>query len=360
MELRYANTRREQGDYLRFLESVYRGDPCFRSANSYLLRRLFRGASPFCEDREILPAMVYDGGRPAAQAVFIAAGTEYPALQLAFFEALPGQEAAVDLLLAEGRALCRARGLHRITVGLNGHVNYGLGLLLDAPDAPPVFGCGYNPGYYADYFARPGLREVPMTSYRWSMPAAALARYGPYCRRLEGRYTLRTVSARTLRRDAALYADLCNRCFEGHPFYDPRRAEEDYEMLRELLLLAGPEFLILAFQGDALCGLALWYPDFNELISPGGGIGPAALLRIKLLPRRIRQMKLAQLAVLPEHSRRGLPLLLLREVSRRCAGRFTGGESSWILDGNSLSADLTTALGGAPYRRYAAWEMDVD
>ena len=47
MELRYANPRREQGDSLRFLASVYRGDPCFRSTNSYLLRQLFRGSSPF-------------------------------------------------------------------------------------------------------------------------------------------------------------------------------------------------------------------------------------------------------------------------------------------------------------------------
>lgn len=302
--------------------------------------------------------MVTDRGEVQAVAVFLCAQV-WPILQLAFLEFLPSTE-ALDCLMGEARRRARAKGLHKIAVGINGHLNYGLGLLRGTLEEPALFGSGYNKDYYVPMLAPYGMRETRMTSYRWAMPTAGLERYDRCCDRLEKHYTFRTVSARRLREDAASYTLLSNRCFAGHAFYYPRTAKEDYEMLRELLFLAGEEFLIFAYYGDKPVGLILWYPDFNQCLAPGGKVDVGGLLNIKLHARRISRMKLAELAVLPEHSGRGLPVCLLRQVAKRCGERFSVGESSWILEENSLSVKLTQALGGRPRNHYVAYEMDVE
>ena len=56
-------------------------------------------------------------------------------LQIGFFDAKHGQDEAVDLLINEAKGVAKSLNLEKIIVGLNGHVSYGVGILMDKFDS---------------------------------------------------------------------------------------------------------------------------------------------------------------------------------------------------------------------------------
>ena len=108
MEAVYVEGAAGRRRYLRFQRQLYRGDGSYVSTSSFVLRELLCQTTPFARACRVEPVLVEDGGRVLAQAMFIV-HPGLPALQVSFFEALEGQQRAVDLLLAEAKR--RAKGL---------------------------------------------------------------------------------------------------------------------------------------------------------------------------------------------------------------------------------------------------------
>ena len=144
--------------YLHFVKDIYKSNSVYKDSISVLLKPILTGKSEFSKHAFISPVMVFDDNKIAAEATFIQADNYKNVLQIAFFEALPGCQKAVDLIIDTAKDICRERNISSITIGLNGHVNYGLGILSDNYDLPLSFGSNYNPPYYIDYF-----NKLPVT-----------------------------------------------------------------------------------------------------------------------------------------------------------------------------------------------------
>ena len=345
--------------YMKFVKSIYNKNSFYKDTNSSLLKALLLKQSEFCKYAYVYPIMIYDKEEIVAVSTFIHAENYKETLQIAYFEALPDCEAAVNLVISFGKELCKERNISKLTIGLNGHVNYGLGVLQDYYDSPLSFGNNYNPSYYVDYFDKHKTIDYKLTSYRGSMKELNLENQQKAIGRVCSGFTFRNMNYKTFKADMKIYTDLNNVCFENHPFYFKRSYEEDYELFKDLKLFMREENLIFVEKDGEPIGFMLWYPDYNTLIPAGKAIGVTTFIKNKLFSDKIKKFKIVEIGVLPQFHNTGAILGLFNECYKRTKQKYDYYETSWILDTNYKSKNFGVKWAKEEYKHYKVYEIEL-
>lgn len=358
MEL-FQCSKADYKDYLKFVRNLYSSYPNYKDSATPVLKQFLYKQGVFCSGLEIMPVMVKVKGAIVAVCMYIASQSYEKVLQIAFFEALGNHQEAVDLIVERAKQLCKEKNLDKIVIGLNGHVNYGLGLLCDKFDSEISFGGSFTPYYYTDYFQKHRPQPYKMVSYCGNMDAMNFDKYGKLLERINKKFNYRYMDFKNFREEMKIYTDLNNICFKDHPFYFERNYEEDYELFRELKYFIREENIIFVQHEDKPIGYMLWYPDFNELIGYGKTIGIDTFIKNKLFANKIQKMKIVEIAVLPEYQNSGAILGLFYECFKKSAKNYAAYETSWILEENYKSSNLGLRLMEKEYKHYVAYEIDL-
>lgn len=333
MEIK-ANDKEAIGDYLALYKEVYKDNIYFRDSMSMVLKGILTGKSLICKSSMIKPILVLKSKKVVAACTFGIVDRMNDTLQLTFFEALPNQENAIEKILDYGSQLAKEQGINKILIGLNFHVNYGLGLLADNYTSLQSFGSSYNPPYYIDYFKKYASEEINLVSYMGKMDRFDSILNEGLSNRIVNKYKVRKADFKNIERDVGIYTDLNNRAFCNHRFYYERRAEEDIELFKDFkLLLKEENLLILEYEGTPV-GFMLWYPDFNQLIRPGEPIGIKTVIKNKFFSYKINKFKIVELGVLPEFQKKGGVLALFNKCRQLVKNRYEFCESGWVLEDN--------------------------
>ena len=359
IQLDRVEGRRALRAFYRIGAQVYRDNPHHRSTEDEVMRMLVEGPTAFHQHARVMPLLMRSGGRFVGRFALIHDRKLPDFVQVAFFEALPGQTGVLDAILLKARS--EFPGCQRLVAGLNGHLNYGCGFLVSGFSEPPLFGLPYTPPYYLDYFA--GLRRRPMVSFRFEsrhffeLRRKLLPLFDP------GELTIRTMDREQFSRDVDIYTDLNNACFQDHPYWSDRTATEDYELFHPFRFLLRDEHFIVAEERGKPVGFLLWYPDFNQLTHRDGELGVHHLLKYKWRDP-IDTARLTEIAVRPDCRSKRVDLALILEMIRgvEAAGyRYT--EGGFIFEENRGSIALTLryirrALGRKPepFRRFCVFE----
>jgi hypothetical protein len=124
-----------------------------------------------------------------------------------------------------------------------------------------------------------------------------------------GRITVRAMNrrgcARKVRSTRAQHGLL-----QASSFWTDRSAEEDYELFSPFRFLLKEENLLFAEEDGRAVGFLLWYPDFNQLASPGESFGLRHVLAYHAAHTVPRPRPGAQEAALQETAHR-----LLRQAA---------------------------------------------
>lgn len=345
--------------YLHFIKDIYKDNSGYKDSISVLLKPILTGKSEFSKHAYICPVMVYDDNKITAAATFIQADNYKDVLQIAFFEALPGYQSAVDLIIDTAKDICKERNIVNITVGLNGHVNYGLGILSDNYDLPLSFGSNYNPPYYIDYFNKYKSNEHTLVSYCGTMDSFNFNSYKRVIEKINSKFTFRNISFRNFKDDLKIYTDLNNKIFKSHPFYFKRSYEEDYELFRDLKLFLREENLIFVLKDGDPIGFMLWYPDYNQLIPEGKNIGVDTFVKNKLFSDKIDTFKIIEMGVLSEYQNTGAILGLFNQCYNYTKNKYHYYETSWILNSNFKSKNFGVKWAEEEYKHYKVYEIEV-
>lgn len=327
-------------DYIQFCNQIYQDNPYYRDNMSGLLKGILSGKAAICKSSRIIPVKVVEGNKILAVCIYGIVDRMQDTLQLTFFEALENQEEAVDCLINYGRSIAAAYGIKKILVGLNFHVNYGLGLLASGYDRPQTFGSAYNPSYYIKYFKRYADDEVKLMSYLTDMKDFDLNVEERMLNRILTRYRVRKANFNEIEREAEIYTNLNNLAFQNHEFYYERRIKEDLELFKEFKVLLREENLLIMEHNGTPVGFMLWYPDYNELLKPGESIGPMTVIKNRLFRHKIKKFKIVELGVIPKHQKNGAVLALFHYLSGLVKDRYQYCEAGWILEENMASRGL--------------------
>lgn len=320
MELKPVLNSSDREQFFELETEVYTPYPQHPKTEDPLLRAMVEGSSAFCSHASVLPYLILEGAKVSGRFAFVRDPNLPDHIQIAWFEALPGLQGVCELIISTARKLfpdCR-----KLVAGLNGHLNYGAGFLLQPFEEVSPFGLPHSPPYYPSYFK--GLSEKRMLTYRFHMPE--FYAWGKKTREqtdLEG-ISVRILDQGRFAEEIALYTELNNACFTDHPFWSRRRAEDDLELFESMDEQFQPEYLLFAEVEGKAVGYLYWMPDLNEGSKD-----------------HYHSYRYAEIAVLPEH--RGLVTLalFLEMLVQVEALGCVWGEGGFIFEQNRASIIMT-------------------
>ena len=359
MILKEVHTKGDIQAFYRIPEEIYKVNGYYRASEYDITRLLVEGPSAFRQHATIHSYLILQKEKVAGRFTLIRDQKLPEYVQVSFFEAQPGLPGIAGQILEKARALFP--GCKKIVVGLNGHLNYGAGMLASNFIEAPVFGLPYNYEYYPDYFR--DFRKIPLVSYKFPLDP-----FVDYHRRMSADQdfkgiTVRKLNKGKLRQDIEIYTYLNNACFSGHPFWAERSVEEDFELFYPFRFLIREENLLFAEKDGKPIGFLLWYPDFNQLLKGHQHLGIRHVIK-HLLTRSIDTFRLTEIAVLPEHIRScAVQAMILTAIPYIGKNGIRYGEGGFIFEENTGSINMTrrfleraTGLRMEPHRHYCLFE----
>ncbi len=360
MQVVEVTTKKEQKKFIAFRRKLYKRMPLYVDNNLFMLKEVFAKRTSFIDNKQIFVFNVEEENEVVCQGIVLYTQDLKEYIQLCFFESLSNQEEAVKLLVEKALEIGRQLGCEKLVIGLNGHVNYGLGFLDSHFDTKNTFSASVNPEYYNQYFRDLECEEVVLNTYKMHVIDNRIERYRGILNKINKNYTFQCFDKKRFNYFAKIYTDLNNSCFTEHRYYYKRNYQEDIEMLKELFLFMKEESLIFAFDGDRPVGFILWYPDFNELVKPGDYFGTKHFFKNLLFYKQIKTIKVMEYGILDEYRKVGLPIGLLNQIFETMKGQaFTSVETSWILDENKDSNSVCQAVCDELYKRYVVYEKRI-
>jgi len=356
-----VKTKKEKEKFLKFRRKIYNDHPIFVDNNSFMIKQLFSNKTCFSDNKEVIPIYIEDDNfniKCECIAVYTKELPEY--IQLCFFESEKNESAAVKMLVDKVIEIGKKYNCTKLVVGLNGHVNYGLGLLNSHFHIKNSFGVSGNPSYYNDYFKELRCEEVFLNTYVWSDMDSNVNKYSGIINKANSAYSFEFLEKDKLDYYSKIYTDLNNKCFSGYRYYYNRTYKEDKEMLKEMLLFMKPDSLIFAFKDSEPVAFIFWYQDFNELVSPGEEFGIKTYIKNLFLNRKIKKGKIVEIGILEDYRKSGLAFGLMNQAYLRMKKYgIKQGESSWILEENVDSNSICKATCDDLYKRYVVYEKDI-
>lgn len=357
MELIPCKMPQEAKAYTRFVKDLYTGDDDYIDYNTPLMREVFEGKSVFSRNLNWQAFWINADGSKQGVVTFLV-HSQYPqVLQLCYFEYIDKQDIA-SFVLKQAKAYCEKEGLSRIVIGMNGHVNYGLGLTFGVGQKPS-FCAPYSKGYYCDDFGALGMREIGASAYTYPRLEEAFPIEPEKVKRLAKGITYRAMTVKTYRADMAHYTALNNRCFANHDLYYSREEAEDLELFGTLRYFMTKGSLIFAEDQGRPIGFLLWYPDWSPLMKTGETLSAFTLLKRLIFSRFVKGFKIVEWAVLPEYRRKGVPIGLLYTCYQMVVKKgYSNCHTSWILDENRDSNGFGHKWGKA-YAHYRVYSLEL-
>jgi len=364
MKVEKTRTATERRQFDEIARAIHEGHPQHRDTEASLLKLLLDGPSAFHGHAQVQPCLLREAGEVVGRCALIHDQRLPDTVQVGFFEARPGLDGVLPALLAAARGL--GTGARRLVIGLNGHLNYGAGILLDRFDEPPVFGLPWTPPWYPSYLA--GCTCHRTVSYRFPLRGfyAWLDRTAP---NFDARgITVRPFEKRELWREVERYTALDNRIFSeaGTPFWSNRTPEENYELFHPFRFLIRSQHLLFAEKEGQPIGFMLWYPDFNQLVPAGRDLGLWDVVRCALRVR-LSAARLTEVGILPEYRQTpALAALYLAALPHMRAAGLETLEGGFIFEENRRSVVMTeryleraTGERHRPHRSYGIFEAPL-
>jgi GNAT superfamily N-acetyltransferase len=348
--------------FSKVCSEVYRGNPYFRGTEGSVEHMLLNNQSAFRLHSTVKMFVIRDGNDLVARFALIHDFRLQDYVQVSFFEALPGLGDVFSVIKKEIKKhfpQCK-----KVVAGLNGHLNYGAGILLNRFDEVPLFGLPYNPDYYASYFSELHCRK--MVTFRFDMETySQWAQSYAQQRELKG-LTVRYMDKSNIDSESAIYTELNNRSFINHPYWADRDDAEDLELFKPFRFLLDNENLIFAEVNGKPVGFFLWYPDYNQLVSSQRDLNVFDVMKFRL-GASIDTFRFTEIGILPEYQgtpvalaliNKSLPLLIQKGY-RYCEGGFIFEENRASIAFVKRILQRCYGREAKPYREFATFETTL-
>lgn len=362
MQSEYLEGKSGKQQFEKIQAEIYRGNPYFRGTEGSIETMLLHGKSAFQQHAEIKKFLLRDGNDVVGRFALIHDRHLPDYVQVAYFEAIEGLG---DIWTTIKKAAKQQfPEIKKAVVGFNGHLNYGVGILLNRFDEVPLFGLPYNPSYYADYFKT--LYCHRMYSFRFTMEAYQIwADQYNLQRQVEG-LQVRFMDKSQIKKESAIYTLLNNQAFAHHPFWSDRQNEEDLELFYPFRFLLDNENLIIAEVHDRPVGFFLWYPDFNQLVSGARDLNLWDFLRYRT-GKRPDTFRFTEIGIIPEFQRSPVAYALIsKSLSVLLKQGYQYCEGGFIFEENKASMAFVKRIlkrcyghQPEPYRHFAIFEAEI-
>lgn len=346
-------------EFYKYYKSKYLNHPLKRDSLSGMLKDLLNGKSELCKSVDLKPLMVINNNKIIMICMLAYAYRIPEFVQIGFFEAEEYNEKAFNMILKEAITWAGEKKATKLSASLNIHVNYGLGFLASDYDKKQSFGAAHNPPFYNVFFEKSHFSSIDMVSYKKDMRHVDELVPVNIMKRVNKTYSVRKANFRDFKKDIEIYTAINNKSFKEHLFYYPRKNEEDFELFKSLKYLLKSENLLFVEKNKEVVGFMLWYPDFNQLMSPSETVGIKTVIKNKLHGKMIDTFKIVEIGVVPEERNKGAILSLFDYCFNCVKDNYDFMESSWILAENYKSKGFGIQWADCESKKYKAYIKEL-
>ena len=281
-----------------------------------------------------------------------------------FFECAD-DDAAAEALLREAARFARERGLERLRGPVNPTTNDELGTLVDGFDTPPMILTPHARPYYDRLLRGCGLEKAKdLVAYVMEdagMPER-LERGGAIAQRRNPGVAVRTIDMRRFGAELDRVRDVYNRSWERNWGFVPMTEAEVAHMARQLKPVVDPALVVFAERDGVPVGFALGMPDVHQALRRlNGRLLPIGWLKLIWHLRRVSQIRVMALGLVPDARGTGIDVMLYRQLYRNAVARgYQRGEFSWILEDNTAMRKPLETIGARVYKTWRIYEAPAD
>ena len=283
-----------------------------------------------------------------------------------FFDCINDQDTA-NLLLNEAKKWLKERDLHKMVGPTNPTTNDVCGILIEGFDRPPMAMMPYNAAYYDTLLQAYGfVKKTDLLAYEINVSTAndksvrmidALEN-----RLLRSGIVIRNVDLKDFKNEIPKIREVYNHAWDKNLGFVPMNdAEFDY-LAKDLKMILDPRYCLVAEKDNKIIAFILGVPDINQIMInvKRGRLLPTGIFKLLFGKKNITRIRVLTLGVLEGYRKMGIEACLYGRVIKNTYGtKVTGGECSWMLEGNYLMNHAIEQINGQLYKKYRLYEKEL-
>ena len=269
LHVRPLTTPEELQHYVAFPHQVYKNNPFWVPVDEHHLTSLLSGQAGFGPESHIQAFCVEDKNQVLATVAALNDDNynrhwNEKTGHLLFFEALPDQDAAVELLFSTACRWLREGGCNAARMSLLPGMQ--LAITIDAYEQVPTCFHTYNPPYYHSYIKNGGfMTEHGVVQYQVQFTSQLAEQYKEMIKRAESEgVSLRPWDFDRLEEESETFGALCNETFNAHWGFMPLSMQVMRGLTVEFRDFLVPEFTAFAEVDGEPVGFVYSLPDINQ------------------------------------------------------------------------------------------------
>jgi GNAT superfamily N-acetyltransferase len=360
--------RREVAQFIDLPRRVYAGEPLWvQPLVSEQRRTLDRRRNPFFEHAEAEYFLARRRGEAIGR---VCAHVDHRLNEhgrnqwglWGFFECRDDPEAA-HALLAAAEGWLRARGRDRMVGPMDFTTHGPCGLLVEGHELPPQILEPWQHRYYRGLVEGYGMVKA-MDTLKWEQRFSDRERLSPALVALADRLErergvrIRRLDPSRLVDEVRRFVHVYNSAWSANWGFVPLTDREVRRYARDLSPILDPDWALLAERDGETVGVALALPDYNRVLRRlHGRLLPWGWARALRERRRIDELRVLALGVVPEHRHTGVAAGLYLELFRAAArSRMRRAEAGWILETNAEMNRAMEAVGARVVKRHRFYQ----
>ena len=367
----FCRTSTEEKLFERLPEVLHGMDPAFIPPFPGSIVKYLSPKSPFNRlHGEIYPFLAWRDGKPVGRiaAIVNRAHNERYGDKTGFFGFFDCEDniGLARMLFDAVTEVLRSRGLESLRGPYNPSINHECGLLVQGFEHPPCLGLVWNPEYHKALIERVGFQPV-CRSFGFLLPLHCLEppeRLRRIVERVAKRSNikLRPIKMSRLEEELKIVREVYNATLERNWGFIPISMDDLLAAADDMKAFADPEMIVIAEIDGENAGVALFLPNFNEILA-----------RVKKTPHLVRLLHIFWLMrTLDERGTaarvrgffrgsvtagcmRGLCTSNLSRAKRRYANATLG----WIEESNTEILENSYMMGGIQQQEWRIYEKSL-
>ncbi len=245
---------------------------------------------------------------------------------------------------------------------MNPSTNDEVGFLYEGFDSSPKLLMPYTHKYYLNLAEKCGLKKIKEL-YAYNIPVALDDRMPRLTKALKivqkrnPNITIKAFNKKNFKKELEDIIDVYNSAWEKNWGFVPWTREEFEAIANDLVDLADPNIIMLAYDGDKAIGMLIAVPDYNYVFKKmNGSLFPAGIFKFLYYKNKIKDLRLMIMGVRKEYRKKGIEAYMaLEALINSVKGGYQNCELSWILDDNIMTQRTAEMMSGKIYKKYAVY-----
>lgn len=281
-----------------------------------------------------------------------------------FFECVDDQSVA-DLLLRVASDWLKQRGRTKMIGPFNPSNMDTIGMLVDAFDKNPSVMMPYTKPYYPKLMEGAGFtKEMDLFAFivtRDSVNFEHIDKAEVLVRKRYPDLSIRKINLSKMTQEVKIIKEIFNKAWAQNWGFHPVSDKIFTKLGKDLKMVIDTDFAFIAEIGGKPIAFSIALPDFNQILKKiNGRLLPVGLFKLLYYKRKINQMRVALMGVIPEYQGKGIDAIMHKQaIVNGLEKGYQSAELSWVLETNINMIRLAERVGAVVDKTYRVYSKPL-